>query len=368
MTRVLHLLDGAADETAAQVLETLRRRLDAGGEHAVCCLDAGRAMRLAPHVQSAIRVTPAQFRIVAPELRRFQQRFRADVVHAWGIQAAAACAVQLPRLPRVITLLDPQAARRVARMVRALTGAATVVAGSQVIRTQLLTAGLPPERVVVIRGAADFGAINKARSSGLRQQLVGERGPVVLMHGPASRGGGQLYGVWAAAILNRLNNRLCVLLPYESREQARIWRFSQRQLDPTMLITPDPALGWNELAACADYFCIPAIDEVCTEPLAAAMAAGCTIVGCAVRSIAEIIADRHNGLLCKNAEPRALAMRLLAAMEDASLRRHVTDVARGQAFEVFSQRAFADNYQQLYANVAAGRPAAEDVRDTAVVA
>lgn len=370
MTRVLHVLDGAADETVAQALETLRLRLSgAGRAHAVCSIDAARGVRLSPHVKAEVVLVPGRlFQWWSPGLRRLGASHGIDVIHAWGVEAAAACAMHFPARPQVITLLDPQHARDVARMVRSLPARATVAAGSQVIRSRLLSAGLAPDRVVVIRGAADFGAINKARASDIRRQVAGDRRPVVLLSGPASRGGGQFQGVWAMAIVNQLHRDACVVLPYASREQARIERFARRLPDPSMLIVPDSRLGWSELAASADYFLIPAMDEVCTEPLAAAMAAGCTVVGCAVRSVAEIIADRHNGLLCRDARPRALAMRLLAAMEDASLRRHVTDVARGQAFEVYSQRAFVDNYARLYENVAEGRTAGEQVQDTAIVA
>ena len=45
-----------------------------------------------------------------------------------------------------------------------------------------------------------------------------------------------------------------------------------------------------------------------------------------------------------------------------------TETARGQAYEVFSVRAAIDHTERVYANVLAGKPAAEGVADTAVVA
>ena len=80
------------------------------------------------------------------------------------------------------------------------------------------------------------------------------------------------------------------------------------------------------------------------------------------------IADRSNGLLCKNADAKLLASRILTALEDKALRDRLTETARGQAYEVFGIRAFVDNYQQLYANVLDGRKAGQDVSDTAMVA
>ena len=135
-----------------------------------------------------------------------------------------------------------------------------------------------------------------------------------------------------------------------------------------MLVVSDPRLSWAELLSCADIFLAPAVEDICTEPIAQAMAAGVAVVASAVRSIAELVADKSNGLLVKPGEPRALAARLLAAIEDEPLRRKVADLARGQAYEVFGVRAFVENYERLYANVVANGAPGEGIADSAMVA
>ncbi|HUN80144.1 MAG TPA: glycosyltransferase, partial [Phycisphaerae bacterium] len=91
-------------------------------------------------------------------------------------------------------------------------------------------------------------------------------------------------------------------------------------------------------------------------------------VGTATRAITELIADKHNGLLARPKEPRALASRLLTAIEDQELRRRVIETARGQAYEVFSVRSFVENCERVYANALGGQSAGEGVRDNAFVA
>ena len=236
------------------------------------------------------------------------------------------------------------------------------------VRSRLVTAGVSADQIVVIRGPVDFGAINRARETETRRQIVGAAAPVILLNGPSTRDGGQYTGLWAAAIVRELYPELTVLMPYESRDSGHLKRFARAIADPSFLTVPDSRLSWAELASCADVFLMPAEGEVCIEPLGTAMAAGCVVVGTAVRSIAEIIADGSNGLLCKAAEPKALAGRILTAIEDAALRRKVTDAARSQAFEIFSMRSFIDNYAGLYENIVAGKPPGDDIRDTALVA
>ncbi len=403
MTRVLHVIDRSCDETQAQMLESLRARLNGEDQrHTVCSIDPIATTRAASHLRdpivqaygrsgrshSAELYHRARFchseeprasaraagriplcpKIANGHIVTLGKSTRAELIHAWGIRAAAIGSTRLPDLPMLITLLDPETATDAAHWIRSFSKPITVAAGSQVIRSRLVTAGVPPDQIAVIRGPVDFGAINRARENETRRQIVGDAAPVILLGGPPTRDGGQFSGLWAAAIVRELYPELTVLMPYDSHESARLNRFARAIADPSFLTVPDSRLSWAELAACADVFLMPAEGEVCIEPLGTAMAAGCVVVGTAVRSIAEIIADGSNGLLCKAAEPKALAGRILTAIEDTSLRRKLTDAARSQAFEIFSTRSFVDNYSSLYENLVAGKPPGDDIRDTALVA
>lgn len=372
MTAVLHVIDATCDETQLQVLGVVRSRLSAGGaRHPVCSIDGPTAVRAAH--QWGEEVFRAERRLLpgmhwAPQLPMVARRTGTGIAHAWGIEAAAVCSARLPDLPLVMTLLEPDATRNAAKWLRSFPTDATVIAGSQVIRSRLVAAGVAPERVAVIRGPVDFGAINRARREGIRHSAVGDASPVLLLSGPPSQGGGQYYGIWIAAVVKQVYANLRVIMPYDSREGRRLQRLARNTRIPNLLTVPDPRLTWSQLVTCADVFVVPAVDEVCTEPIAAAMAAGVVVVGSAVRSVAELISSGRSGLLCKAGESRAMASLILKVIEEEGLRRRLTEAARGQIYEISGIRAFVDNYARLYENVLAGKAPGDGVRDTAMVA
>lgn len=372
MIHVLHAIDETCDETVFQVLEILCTRKAVGHvRHTVCSINGRRAADarafLSVDIHSADRRLSSRVNW-APRLADLARDSRADIVHAWGIEAAGTCIARLAKTPLVFTLLDPGPTRNVARWLRSFPRSAAVIAGSQVIRTRMIGAGVRPERIVVIRGPVDFRAVNDARAGGFRESLVGSASPVILMSGPASRAGGQYSGLWAAAIVRQVLSDLRVVMPYRSRESARLLRFVRDIGMPSLVTVPPNGATWPQLVCSADVFMIPALDEACTEPVGWAMAAGLPVLGTAVRSVAELIADRSNGLLVKPGIPRNLAAKLLTALEDGDLRRKITEVARGQAYEVFGVRQFVDNYARLYENVQSDRPAGDSIHDSAMVA
>ncbi len=400
MIRILHVLDASCDESLIQVLEMLRAR--GGGDradHVICSIDGPAARRARQFVGARVhRVESRVLRSLgwSPGLTTLARRFEPTILHAWGIEAARGCAAALPDRPRVVSILDPTRSRPVARWGGAVPNLQAIATGSQVIRAQLLTHGMPAPRVVVIRGAVDFGAISASRQrtldggsttqgqtdhvapvsldtlvprvSNRQPNGAAPREPVVLLPGPATRESGHFYGLWAVTIAKHAGCDLSVLMPYPSRESNRMRRFLNSIRMSSLLARPSADRTWPALVAQADVFLIPAVGEIPTEPIAWAMAAGLPVVGSAVRSVAELIADRSNGLLCKPAQPRALAQKLLTVLEDHDLRARVTETARGQAYEVFGMRRFTDDYHRLYENVLERRDAGDGIRDSAMVA
>lgn len=372
MISVLHVLGPGCDETACQTLQMLCSRFSGDrARHAVCSMDGQTAVTAKRFLATDVRFTPARIWSAlnwAPRLADAARDCSADVIHAWDIGAARLVSARLPDLPLVLSLADPGPARDFARWLRSFPKGAAVAVGNQTILSRLLAAGVAPERSVVIRGAVDFKAINQARAAASRAPSSERAGPSLLLAGPPSEAGGQYYGVWAAAILSLVVPGLRVTLPYDNRESRRVRRFAESIQMPSLVVVPDPRSRWADLVAGADVFLVPAVGDVCTEPIGWAMAAGLPIVGSAVRCVAELIADRSNGLLCKPRRPRLLAARLLTAIEDAGLRTRVGGVARGQAYEVFGIRRFADNFARLYDNVLSGRLPGDGIRDAAMVA
>lgn len=370
MSSILHVIDSSATEVELQVLRLLRSRSTAY-THEIAAIDGPTRARVASWLECEVELTPRRLPAAlhwAPQLSQWARMKDGVVYHAWGLEAAQICKARGATTTIVLSLVQPDRADDVARWLRARPSHVAVLAGSQVIRSRLLSRGVPPDRVVVVRGGVDLAAINTARKSNADAAVAGTSGPVILMDGPPSRAGGQFHGLWAVAIVAQIHRRLRVILPYSGTEADRLQRFIRQIRMEALLIHPPARASWPELLSAADVFLAPAVDDASVEAIGWAMAAGVPVVGTATRAITELIADKHNGLLCKPKEPRALASRLLTAIEDKELRRRVIETARGQAYEVFSVRAFIEHCEQVYRNVLEGRPAADGVRDNAVVA
>lgn len=378
MISVLHVIGAQLDEAAAWALRCLLRRADERVGHVVAVVDNRTAQmvraRLNPscpvvilngltHAWSWRMPVPA---LLNPGLVRQLDRFSARVIHVWNtdelaLPAIAECA------PCLLTLLSP-ADDVIARRLRAtMRRNVFVQTGTQSARRALAERGVDPRRVAVVRGPIDFRAINEARSAGMRDRLIArEDGPVILTSGPATRDGGQLNAAWAVAMLRQIHDRIRLIVPFGGPERERIRRFLMAQGLGSVLLSPPTDWSWPQLVATADVMVEPAERACASEPLAWAMAGGVPIVGTAIRSVAELIASGHNGLLCRDARPRAIASAIQRLLDDPDLRRNVADTARGQAYEVFSVRTFGDNMRRVYENLVAGRTIDDGVRDAAM--
>jgi len=370
MTHILHLLTDPGDPVLWELLSILLKK-DSTNSHEICCLRRETADALKNFRGISSHVLPYRPWPLIHWSRRLEylsNRPDQTIIHAWDLRAATAALAHCQGTPVILSMPDPAQCVDAARWMRSLPGKIVVAAFSQTVRQQLVGAGLLPDRVVVIRGAVDFAAINQAKASNMRRNLGLDQNPVLLFHGPATRGGGQFHGLWAAAIVQQIHRGLRVICPYESREARRLQRFVESIGFTDLLMRVDERHTWTQLAACADVFVASALEDINTEPLAAAMAGGLVIVGTAIRSITELIADRSNGLLVKAGHPTALAARILTGLEDTDLRRKLSETARAQAYEVFGLRSFVDHYARLYDNLRNNRSPGDGIIDTAMAA
>ena len=293
----------------------------------------------------------------------------AALLHAWGLRALAACR-RHPERPALAGLHDVPDSRSFHRRLTALDGArVSYVVGNQVCRARLLARGVASQRTAVVRGPVDFRAINDARRADPRRRLaeVGE-GPLVVIALPATGNDSALHAAWACGIVQQIHRNLRVILPFASRAVMCARRFLHASQLDEMTIDAPPEWGWPQLVSVADVLLDGSADHAPSEPVAWAMAAGVPVVATAIRSTTELIADRHTGVLSRDDSPYRLASAMLRVLDDAALRRKVSDTARGEAYEVFSQRDYLDNMIRLYENIASDRPVGDGVRDTAMYA
>lgn len=366
MIRVLHVLDASTSAAVRDRVRVLLDRLPTDRySQSVVCLDGRTARRAKQEFAGRGRVAIARARLFGGLLP--DKVDRETVLHACGARALMACRVN--GSGPVVFNADTPSVDAQRRWLRSLwNDCVTCVAGSQTARREWVAAGMRPERVVVVRGAVDFGEINAARRANVRGGLLKENeGPVVLAadHGA---GEGVVDAAWAVAILKHLLPAARLLIPFGTQQADRARRLLiAANLGNAWLDMPS-GWHWPQCVAAADVFVEASRNAPSTEPLAWAMASGVPVIGAAVRATAELIADRHNGVLLREPTPRNLAAAMLRVLEDADLRRHLTQTARGQAYEVFSARAFVDNMAAVFENAAHQRDPAAGVRDTAMVA
>jgi glycosyltransferase involved in cell wall biosynthesis len=186
------------------------------------------------------------------------------------------------------------------------------------------------------------------------------------MPSPPSRPGGHYYGLWATAIVQMIWPHIRLVIPGRSREQERVYRFARETGRDGFCRFVEDRFSPAELIAASDGLLVPALDDIATDWLAWAMAGSVPIIGSAVPAVAELIADRHNGLLCKPGEPHTLAIRIRRAFEDRDTLARCVETARGQAFEVFRAQRCIDEHLRVIDNVAAGQPAVSGLQDAAI--
>jgi glycosyltransferase involved in cell wall biosynthesis len=373
MTRLLHLVDASLGWEQRLAISQLLDRLP-GREFRQCvvAVDGTARSRLGPHRRSTLlfaRRLGFDF-LAAPALRRYLERRRIDLIHAWGTRAAAVAeyAAHTRRCPIAVTVFDPGLAKCDVSFLRSTKDPSgrPVICATQTVHRRLLEQGVDPARCVVIRVGVDFSTLNHVRTSNLRRDLgLSPDHTLIVVPEPVTPTGGQFAAFWATAIRSFLDRHVRLVIPGRSREQRRLCRLAERLNLLWLIVRPGPEVPFEHLVAVADLAIVAPTEEVSGTAIAWAMAAGVPIIGTAVYSVAEAVAHDLNGILLKPAPAKRLATALARAMGDRDHLRRLAEVARGQAFEVFSVRRFIDQHRTFYDNVLNGRSPGRDIVDAA---
>lgn len=124
----------------------------------------------------------------------------------------------------------------------------------------------------------------------------------------------------------------------------------------------------SDLLAASDLAVYLPSGNASLEGVAAAMLAGCPVVASAVAPIAELLTNGESAWLCAPDDPEDAARSMLLAIENAGQSRRQAEVARMCAAEVFSASRSLGQYQQMYQNLAARRPAGAGLAAIALTA
>ena len=371
MTRVCHLFDGSTGWAQRVAVAGLLDRLPAEQfVNRLVAIDPAALPQLRRlhrpvetyHILGGINAT------VTPLVNRFLARERIELVHAWGLPAALS-AHAASDVPQVIELFDPRFARSDFKLIRTLARPRgfAVACSTATVRRRLIEGGVAPDLCVVLRPGVDFALINRVKDSPLREKLGIRRDKfVVIVPEPATGDGGHLEGYWAVELLNNAIGKVRIIVPGNSREQRRIRRLDASGLDSRVVISPGRQVPFEELVTVSDALVVIPGGDIPTTCIAWAMAAGVVVVGTAVYAVAELIADRVNGLLFKPRSDEGPAVAVARLLRDRASQVRPKEVARGQAYEIFSMRRYVDQHLRLYQNVLNGLNPSDGIIDSAI--
>ncbi|MFQ5495932.1 MAG: hypothetical protein ACE5EX_11190, partial [Phycisphaerae bacterium] len=243
-----------------------------------------------------------------------------------------------------------------------------VVCSSEIVRRRLIERGVPPELSVVIRPGVDFQLINRYRRSDLRATLGPSRDDfVVVLPEPLARAGGQFEGGRAACFRHQVAGDVWILVPGRSDERRRLGRFAATVPGAGGFVMAGGHHPFEALLCASDALLITPRGDFSTTSIAWAMGAGVAVVGTAVHCVAELIAHKVNGLLFKQVRGRSLSASAVGLLLDRASQRRAAETARGQAYEVFGLRRYAEQMMRLYDNVLRGVAPGEGIVDSAAV-
>ncbi|UCG15540.1 MAG: glycosyltransferase family 4 protein [Phycisphaerales bacterium] len=374
MIRVLHLCDASAGWEHRVSVGQLLARLPADEvEQSVAVVDAQARLRLGlPACRCLLfaRRFNLDFLHAAWALRRFLDRRCVDLVHAWGVRAAAVaeCATCADGRPVAVTLFHPIVPTRDVRFLRNIRepDRKPILCSADTVRRRLVEQGVDARRCVVIRPGVDFAAINHARKSHLRRNIgLTEDCTLIVTPEPVTRTAGHFAAFWMTAIRSFLDPGVRVVLPGASREQRRLERLARQLNLGHLVICPGSDVRFEDLIVTADVAVVVPTVEISSGSLAWAMAARVPVLGTAVRSVAEMISHDANGLLFKPLPAKRLAARLALALADRRPLDRLAEAARAQAYQVFGLGRAVAQHRRLYNNLVSGRPAGQDIADSA---
>lgn len=267
--------------------------------------------------------------ISAWKLRRRLREAGRAVVHAHTAHTAALAwwAVRGTRAVRVVHRRVDFAVRNPLTARLKYAGADRVIAITDAVKSCLTAAGVPPQRVAVVRSSIDPALI--ARQGQMDRGVC--RSAYALEAGldPGAAWIGTLRALDAAkdvATLLRACRRVLerrprafVLIGGDGPERAALGLLAEALGIGARV----RFLGWRtdnlQFLKALDVFVLPSRQEGMGSVLLEAMACGTPVVASEAGGIPEVVVDGVSGLLAPARDPEALAGRILAVLEDPAL-------------------------------------------------
>lgn len=240
------------------------------------------------------------------------------------------------------------------------------VAMSTRIRTELLDAGVPAERVALIPHGVDtecFRPASSAERTALRSRLRLGDGILAAWTGRLLRGKGLEVLLEAFAGVAGAEPALRLVLVGSGKGQALSVEeglrrdVERRGLRGRVVFTGRVERVEDYLRAC-DLFVFPSVFEALGISLVEAVACGLPSVGSRTGGIVDVIEDGVSGLLVPPREAGELGRALVALARDPARRAAMGRRARAAALSRFDERDSVERYRALFREVSSPRSGA----------
>jgi glycosyltransferase involved in cell wall biosynthesis len=292
-------------------------------------------------------------------LRRLLREEPFDIVCA--NEAHALTAAWLARSHRRARLV---AARRVvfplskgALGVARYRAAARILAISQAVRNELLTAGLDANRIEIVPDGVQIPAeiTPDARANARKRWGFRPDDTVIECVGALMPEKGHALLIDAFAKLRREISNCRFLLAGEGRLRAQLERQAHEAGLGSEIVFAGFVADVESIYAAGDLFVFPSLSEGAGSSLIQAMAYGLPVLGFARGGVAEIIEDGRTGILVQEANAEALALAALRMLEDAELRERLSRAARETTASRYSAERMVEATIRIFEDLIAGK-------------
>lgn len=294
-----------------------------------------------------------------------------DVVCTWGPVALLTAATLRSRKPLLTVVFDPGIADAHVRKIRTVGDdpGVAVICAAQRVRRRLVERGVPLETCVVVRPAVDFALIRDTDRAGIRAELGVPAGARLLVMPPPIAGSdGHCAALWGALMRAYLEESIRLVVPGDGGEITRLRRLAEVSEHAGCVIYPPDRILFERLCIAADDLVIGDVGEIPMTAAAWAMAAGTLITAPATYATTEMLANDLNARLFKAPENwRRRAAQLAARLDPVSQAAKIREVARGQAYEVFSRHRYIRQFEQVIENLLGRQSPAAGITDPALI-
>jgi L-malate glycosyltransferase len=346
-------------EQALLLMTGLRRRgrcaeLVAVSDSAIASRAQAAGIRVHAVSDRARRISAAR------RLRQLIRERRFDLVYA--NEAHALTAAWLARVHRHVPVV---AARRVVFplsrgpiSLARYQAAARIVAISQAVRSELLTAGLDAQRVEVVSDGVEIPdpISPEARLQAREHWGLPADAIVIVNVGAFSAEKGHALLIEAFAKLRRDIGNCRLLIAGDGSLRAQLERRAQGAgAGVGAAITFAGFVSdVDSVYRAGDLFVFPSLQEGAGTSLLRAMAFGLPVLALARGGVSEIVAHGQNGVLVQKASADALAQAAAAMLRDTELRRRLSRAARETVASKYSADRMVEYTAQIFDQLVSG--------------